>query len=114
MVLTIMSLIVLATHDVSPSWFTERAHRSIAAFPLLLSAVALVVLQVARRLTVMERVKRIMLAGAFLFWAVNQFWPDLRAATLFNDIAIVLFVLDICLGIVSDDSVPPSWLMRIT
>jgi hypothetical protein len=38
-----------------------------------------------------------MLAVAFLFWAANQLWPDLPQATLFNDIAIALFVLDVFL-----------------
>jgi hypothetical protein len=35
------------------------------------------------------------LAAAFLFWAANQFWPSLPQASLFNDIAIGLFVLDV-------------------
>ena len=48
----------------------------------------------------MELVKAIMLAVAFLFWAANQFWPNLPQATLFNDIAIALFVLDVFLVIV--------------
>jgi len=47
----------------------------------------------------MEFLKAILLAVAFLFWAANQFWPDLPQATLFNDIAIALFVLDIFLVI---------------
>ena len=29
-----------------------------------------------------------MLAVAFLFWAANQLWPDLRQATLFNDVPL--------------------------
>ena len=42
-------------------------------------------------------VKAILLAAAFLFWAANQYWPNLPEATLFNDIAIALFVLDVFL-----------------
>jgi hypothetical protein len=48
----------------------------------------------------MEFVKAVLLAMAFLFWAANQFWPDLRQATLFNDIAIALFVFDVFLVII--------------
>jgi hypothetical protein len=44
-------------------------------------------------------VKAILLAVAFLFWAANQFWPNLPQAGLFNDIAIGLFVLDLFLVI---------------
>lgn len=47
----------------------------------------------------MEFVKALLLAIAFLFWAANQLWPALRQATLFNDIAIALFVLDVFLVI---------------
>ena len=39
--------------------------------------------------------KTILLAAAFLFWAANQLWPNLPQASLFNDIAIGLFVLDV-------------------
>jgi hypothetical protein len=36
-----------------------------------------------------------------LFWAANQLWPgSLRQATLCNDIAIALFVIDVFLTIV--------------
>ncbi len=41
-----------------------------------------------------------MLAVAFLFWAANQLWPNLPQATLFNDVAIALFVLDVFLVMV--------------
>ncbi|HVV53176.1 MAG TPA: hypothetical protein VHO06_26195, partial [Polyangia bacterium] len=40
-----------------------------------------------------------LLAAAFLFWAANQFWPDLPQAMLFNDLAVALFVLDAWLAI---------------
>jgi hypothetical protein len=41
-----------------------------------------------------------MLAAAFLLWAANQFWPDSTPATLFNDLAIGLFVLDVFLVVI--------------
>ncbi|MGB7264895.1 MAG: hypothetical protein WBC92_05245 [Terracidiphilus sp.] len=62
-------------------------------------AVAYVVYQIVRRPARMEFAKAMMLAAAFLFWAANQYWPNLPQATLFNDIAIALFVLDVFLVI---------------
>jgi len=53
-----------------------------------------------RRPTAMEFVKALILAVAFLFWAANQFWPDRREATFFNDMAITLFVVDVFLVVV--------------
>jgi hypothetical protein len=57
---------------------------------------------------VAEFVKAIVLAAAFLFWAANQLWPDLRQATLFNDIAIALFVLDVLLVMIGWPVVSPG------
>jgi hypothetical protein len=63
-------------------------------------ALAYLLYQAARRPSPAEDVKAITLAVAFLFWSANQFWPDLPQATVFNDIAIGLFVLDLFLVIV--------------
>jgi hypothetical protein len=39
--------------------------------------------------------KAVLLAIAFLLWAANQYWPLAACATLLNDLAIALFVLDV-------------------
>ena len=96
-VVTLISLGVLLAWHVNPKFFPARAHDFLAAFPLAVIAIAYVLYQSARRPATKELVKAIMLAVAFLFWAANQLWPDLRQATLFNDIAIALFVLDVFL-----------------
>ncbi|MGA3010197.1 MAG: hypothetical protein ABSD72_08035 [Terracidiphilus sp.] len=99
-VLTLASVAVLAARDAFPRLFPARAHDVLAAFPLAMIAVAYLVFQIARRPARLEAVKAGLLAVAFLFWAANQFWPDLPQATLFNDVAIALFVLDMFLVIV--------------
>jgi uncharacterized membrane protein len=96
-VVTLISLGVLLAWHVNPKFFPAGAHDFLAAFPLAMIATAYLLYQSARRPAAMEFVKAIMLAVAFLFWAANQLWPDLRQATLFNDIAIALFVLDVFL-----------------
>jgi len=88
---------VLLVWDFAPALFPARAHNVLGAFPLALIAVAYLVYQSAHRPTPFELVKAILLAAAFLFWAANQLWPNARPATLFNDIAIALFVLDVFL-----------------
>lgn len=62
-------------------------------------AVAYLVYQAEHRPAALELVKAVLLAVAFLFWGANQLWPRSRPATLFNDIAIALFVLDVFLVI---------------
>ena len=94
---TLIGVGMLLAWDVNPKLFPARAHDLLAAFPLAIIAVAYLLYQRARRPAVKEFVKAIVLATAFLFWAANQLWPDLPQATLFNDIAIALFVLDVFL-----------------
>jgi hypothetical protein len=87
-VVTLASVGVLLAWDAFPRLFPARAHDVLAAFPLAMIAFAYIVYQSAHRLARMEFVKAIMLAVAFLFWAANQLWPDLRQATLFNDVPL--------------------------
>ena len=95
--ITLASVGALFAWDAIPRQFPARAHQFLAAFPLAMIACAYLVYQTVRRPARMEFVKAILLASAFLFWAANQLWPDLPQATLFNDIAIALFVLDVFL-----------------
>jgi hypothetical protein len=96
-ILTLAGVGVLLVWDVVPSLFPARAHDALGAFPLAMIAIAYLVYNTAHRPRVLEFVKAILLAVAFLFWAANQLWPDSPRATLYNDIAIALFVLDVFL-----------------
>jgi hypothetical protein len=91
-----------------PQLFPPRAHDILASFPLAMIALAYFVYQFARRPARMEFAKAIILVFAFLFWAANQLWPDLRQATLFNDAAIALFVLDVFLVILGWPATAPD------
>jgi hypothetical protein len=99
-IVTLVSVGVLLLWDILPGLFPVGAHDLLAAFPLALIACACLVYEALRRPAPSELIKAILLACAFLFWAANQFWPALRQATLFNDIAIALFVLDVFLAII--------------
>jgi uncharacterized membrane protein len=107
-VVTLISVGVLLAWDVNPKFFPARAHGLLAAFPLAMIAIAYLLYQRARRPAVKEFVKAMMLAVAFLFWAANQLWPDLPQATLFNDIAIALFVLDVFLVMIGWPTTSPD------
>jgi hypothetical protein len=94
-VVTLASVAVLFVWDAEPGLFPARAHEVLAAFPLAMIAVAYLAFQAVQRPARMEVVKAVLLAAAFLLWAANQLWPELKQATLFNDLAIGLFVLDV-------------------
>jgi len=99
-VLTLIDVAALLVRDAFPQLFPAASHDFLAAFSLALIALAYLVYQIVHRPAAMEFVKAVLLAAAFLFWAANQFWSSLPQATLFNDIAIALFVLDVFLVIV--------------
>lgn len=99
-VVTLVSVAVLLVWDVHPGIFPAKAHDFLAAFPLAMIACACLVYEALRRPSRPELVKALLLACAFLFWGANQLWPTLRQATLFNDIAIALFVFDVFLAMI--------------
>jgi hypothetical protein len=95
---TLVSVAVLLLSDALPGLFPPRAHDYLAAFPLAMIAFTCLLYEAIRRPGRSEVVKAILLALAFLFWSANQLWPTFRQATLFNDIAIGLFVFDVFLA----------------
>jgi hypothetical protein len=99
-VVTLISVGPLLVWDAYPGLFPARAHDVLGAVPLTLVAVAYLVYQGMRRVAAEEFAKAILSALAFVFWALNQLLPDHPQATLFNDIAITAFVLDLVLVIV--------------
>ena len=114
-ILTLLGCVVLLVWDVAPGLFPAGAHAALGAFPLAVIAAAYIVYQVAHRPARLEFLKAALLAIAFLFWAANQFWPDSPQATLYNDLAIVLFVLDVFLVLIGwppaspDESFAETW-----
>ena len=99
-VLTLMSVGLLLVWDAAPRLFPTRAHGFLGALPLALIATTYLVYQAVQKPRTSELLKAVLLAAAFLFWAANQFWPDSQQATLLNDFAIALFVLDVFLVVI--------------
>ncbi len=97
---TLLTLVPLLAWDIAPTLFPSRAHDVLSAVPLTAVAVAYLLYQGVRRVSAMEFAKALLSAVAFLFWAANQFLPDDPRSTLFNDIAVAAFVLDVVLVIV--------------
>jgi hypothetical protein len=107
-IFTLVSVAVLLARDVVPTRFPANAHAVLGAFPLVMIAVTYLVYQSVHRPPWRELVKAILLAAAFALWAANQLWPNSAFATLWNDIAVALFVLDIFLVIVGWPATSPD------
>ncbi len=104
-VVTLAAVVLLLVQDFVPGLSQAWSHQSLAAFALAMIAVAYLIYELAHRPAALELVKAALLAAAFLFWAANQFWPNVPQAALFNDIAIALFVFDVFLVIAG---LPPA------
>jgi hypothetical protein len=107
-VVTLAGVAGLLVWDVAPALFPARAHNFLGAFPLAMIALAYLVYQTVHRPSPSEWLKAVLLAVAFLFWSANQFWSDPRQATVFNDIAIALFVFDVFLVMIGWPSASPD------
>jgi hypothetical protein len=99
-IITLAAVVLLYVEDARPRLLPAGSHDALAAFSLAMIALAYMVFQLMHRRPAAELLKTTLLAAAFLFWAANQFWPNLPQASLFNDIAIGLFVLDVFFVIV--------------
>jgi hypothetical protein len=97
---TLLSVTLLLLCDGFPRLFPPKAHDILVTLPLVLIAFAYLLFQAVRRARLIEWVKALIVALAFLFWAANQIWVERTPATLFNDIAIGLFVVDVFLVII--------------
>jgi hypothetical protein len=106
--ITLASVVVLLAWDAFPRLFPARAHDILGAFPLAMIAIAYLAYQSAHRPPRKELLKAVLLAVAFLFWAANQLWPNSAQATLYNDIAIALFVLDVFLVMIGWPATSPD------
>jgi hypothetical protein len=107
-VVTLSGAILLLVCDAFPWIFSTANHNALAACSLAMTAIAYLLYQFAHRPAPMEFLKAVLLAVAFLFWAANQVCTSPRAATLFNDMAIALFVLDVFLVMVGWPTTSPD------
>lgn len=107
-ILTLLSVAVLLVWDIVPTRFPANAHAVLGALPLAMIAITYLVYQSVHRPPWREFAKAILLAAAFALWAANQLWPNSALATLWNDIAIALFVLDVFLVIVGWPATSPD------
>jgi len=70
-------------------------HTWLGAIPLGLIGIAYAVLQVRLKPEGATLAKRLLLAGTFILWAVDQFLPAGRLATLVGDIVVSAYVIDL-------------------
>lgn len=72
-----------------------RLHPWISALPLALAGVGYALFQLQLRPSRAVLLKRLLLAAAFVFWAIDQVIPAGRVAVFIGDAVIAAYVLDL-------------------
>jgi hypothetical protein len=97
--LATISLVPLLGWDAAPTRFPRGTHDVLGATPLVAIAAAHLAQQCVVKPSLVDWLRAIVVVSAFGAWAVNQYWPDHPLATVWNDVAIALFVIDIFVSI---------------
>lgn len=99
-VISLAGIVGLLAWDIrAPQHFPANSHAVLGAFPLATIGLAWLTRQAVRSATRRDWLKAALLAAAFFFWAANQCLRNAHSATICNDIAIALFVLDLVIVI---------------
>jgi hypothetical protein len=85
------TLLLLSNLQLIPTW----AHTWLGALPLALAGIAYAVLQIRLRPNRRTLVKRLVLAGTFILWAIDQLLPPGRLAVVIGDVVVSAYVLDL-------------------
>jgi hypothetical protein len=72
-----------------------RLHPWISALPLALAGIGYALFQLQLRPPRAVLMKRLVLAAAFVFWAIDQLMPAGRVAVFIGDAVIAAYVLDL-------------------
>ena len=97
LVLSLVGCVLLLVFDFFPALLPLLTHGPVSALPLLLIGIAYLALQVILRPQLLELLKRVMLASAFILWGIDQLLPMGPVATTIGDIVIVLYIIDLAL-----------------
>jgi hypothetical protein len=77
-------------------------HAAVSAAPLLLVAAAIAAVSIAHPAKARHGLMRLVAVLAFSAWGMAQLFPNSAAAGALNDIAILLFVIDAGIAVISD------------
>ena len=76
-------------------WSSTLAHAWLSALPLALAGLAFALLQFRLKPDRVTLAKRLLLAAAFIFWAIDQLLPPGPLAIFIGDAVISAYVIDL-------------------
>ncbi len=90
-----VSLVAAAVLLIGNQFVSAGVHGWLSALPLLLGGAAFALLQLRLRPPRVTLLKRLLLAGAFIGWGVDELLPAGRIALFLGDAVIAAYVLDL-------------------
>src|SRR5262245_49691319 len=96
-----MSILLISADGIGRSVQWSH-HAAVSAAPLLLVAGAIAAVSVARPANARHDLMRLVAVLAFSAWGMAQLFPDSAAAGTLDDVAILLFVIDAAVAVISD------------
>lgn len=97
-ILALGATVALLIADANTPTSTDTWKAMIPASPLLLAGVAFLLAQPLARPRVIELIKNLILAGAFLLWGAIQLIPPSPIAKYLGNLVIALYVADLAWG----------------
>jgi len=94
-ILARLSLLAAGILLVANQFVTTENHAYLSSLPLALAGIGYALLQVQLKPPVRTLLKRLLLAAAFVLWAVDQLLPDGRIAVFIGDVVIAAYVADL-------------------
>jgi hypothetical protein len=85
------ALLLLSNVRLTPT----SVHTMLSSLPLALIGIAYAILQLRAKPDPATLAKRLLLAGTFVLWAVDQFLPPGRLATVVGDFVVSAYVIDL-------------------
>jgi hypothetical protein len=88
--LLLLSNVQLASPQIRPV-----VHAALGSVPLALIGIAYALMQIRLKPDRVTLAKRLLLAGTFILWAVDQCLPPGRVATVVGDFVVSAYVVDL-------------------
>jgi hypothetical protein len=94
-VLARLSLLAAGILLLANPFAANGMHGYLSSLPLALAGIGYALLQIQLKPPVRTLLKRMLLAAAFVLWAVDQLLPNGRIAVFIGDVVIAAYVADL-------------------
>ncbi len=99
--LALVSTAILVIGDTKHAFAPSSFHGRVGAFALMFVGASYILAQISRRVSVGEKLRAMLLGGAFVLWGGEQFLESGKLMTVLDVAVIGIFVVDLFLIILA-------------